>query len=55
MGNSGSDLGGSHSANHRSANDNHANNCNPNHKNYKGYSKGYKGTGSNADLNNHGD
>ncbi len=33
--------------------DNHANQCNPNHKEYSGYSSGYSGTGTKADLDNH--
>ena len=33
--------------------DNHANQCNPNHSEYKGYQSGYQGTGTKADLDNH--
>ena len=32
---------------------NHSNQCNPNHSEYRGYSGGYSGTGDRADLNNH--
>ncbi len=32
---------------------NHSNQCNPNHSQFKGYSSGYSGTGTKPDLNNH--
>ena len=34
-------------------NDNHSNQCNPNHAEYNGYTSGYSGTGDQADLDNH--
>ena len=33
--------------------DNHANQDNPNHSEYKGHTSGYSGTGTKADLDNH--
>lgn len=33
--------------------DNHANQCNPNQSEYRGYQRGYQGTGDRPDLNNH--
>ena len=33
--------------------DNHANQCNPNHEEYKGHEKKYSGEGTKADLDNH--
>ena len=33
--------------------DNHANQCNPNHSEYRGYTSGYSGTGTKPDLDNH--
>ena len=36
------------------ANDNKANQCNPNNADYSGHQPGYQGTGDAADLNNHG-
>ena len=33
--------------------DNHSNQCNPNHSEYKGHQPGYSGTGTKADLDNH--
>ena len=32
---------------------NHANQCNPNHSEYRGHTSGYSGSGTRADLNNH--
>ncbi len=33
--------------------DNHANQCNPNNKEFKGNAGGYSGAGNKADLDNH--
>ena len=33
--------------------DNHANQCNPNNSEYRGYSKSYSGSGTKSDLDNH--
>ncbi len=35
--------------------DNHANQCNPNHEEYRGHQSGYTGTGTQDDLDNHAD
>lgn len=37
----------------QAANDNHANQCNPNNSEHRGHQPGYTGTGTRADLNNH--
>ena len=33
--------------------DNHSDQCNPNHSEYRGHQPGYTGTGTKADLENH--
>jgi hypothetical protein len=43
----------SSTAANQAANDNKANQCNPNNAEHSGYQSGYTGTGDNADLNNH--
>ena len=49
-----SDKGGKYTGTGTKADlDNHANQCNPNYKEYRGYTSGYSGTGTKADLDNH--
>ena len=37
----------------KAAKDNHANQCNPNHAEFRGHPQGYQGKGNKADLDNH--
>ena len=49
-----SDRGGKYTGTGTKADlDNHANQCNPNHSEYRGHTSGYSGTGTKADLDNH--
>ena len=49
-----SDRGGKYTGTGTKADlDNHANQCNPNHSQYRDHTSGYSGTGTKADLDNH--
>ncbi len=37
----------------KAAKDNRANQCNPNHPEFRGHEQGYQGKGTKADLDNH--
>jgi hypothetical protein len=43
----------SSAAAHKAANDNKANQCNPNHSEFGGHQQGYTGKGTKEDLVNH--
>jgi len=45
--------GGCKDTGHKAHLDNHANQCNPNHDEYRGHERRYTGKGNKADLVNH--